>query len=264
MPRPRKPGCHGTDSRRTDVGAAVSGTLLPMARASGTLTNAERLVQELAGGSSDDELARWLAASRRFRAFAETHRDKIRKKLRGAGDSEGRHDVRAELRVAHLLLADARIDLAFEAYGSGKPGPDFTVSFRGERPFNLEVTRPRRASDVGGAAATILAKLRQLPPSVGNVLVSAIQGRTAEALDVEAAVQSLRERAIAQDDAFFSRGHLAGARDFGRRYRRLSAVVVWAEDAVGDERAAAWVNPSARIAVAARALNACVACLRAT
>ncbi len=127
-----------------------------MARVALRGTSVERLALELFDGSLDDPVAEevvgWLAESRRFRAFAEAHRDKIRKKLRGARDADARRDVRAELRVAHLLLADRRIELAFEAYGSGKPGPDFTVTFRGERAFNLEVTRLRRAGDTPATA----------------------------------------------------------------------------------------------------------------
>ena len=130
----------------------------------------------------DLELAAWVNGSRRFRAFAETHRDKIRKKLRGAVDPDARRDVRAELAVARLLLDDRRIELAFEGYGSGNPGPDFTVLFRGARSFNLEVTRPRRGG--AGAAATILAKLRQLPPSVPNALLVAIEGESAATFDM--------------------------------------------------------------------------------
>jgi hypothetical protein len=110
-----------------------------------------------------DEVAGWLAGSNRFRAFAEANRDKIRKKLRGAADMESRRDVRAELRVAHLLMADRRIEVAFEAYGSTKRGPDFTVTFRGGPSFNLEVTRPRRAPDAVGFGGPLLAKIRQLP-----------------------------------------------------------------------------------------------------
>ena len=68
-------------------------------------------------------MVEWLAGSPRFRAFAEAHRDKIRKKIRGAADPEALRDVRAELATARLLLADRRIELAFEAYGSGKTGP---------------------------------------------------------------------------------------------------------------------------------------------
>lgn len=123
------------------------------------------------------ELAAWLTAAPSFRTFAEAHREKIRKKLRGAVDPEARRDVQAELRTAHLLLAERRIELAFEAYGSGKPGPDFTVSFRGERSFNLEGMR--RNPDVASYGWALLAKLRQLPPSVPNAVLLAIDGEHA-------------------------------------------------------------------------------------
>ena len=224
----------------------------------------ERLTEELLGSATDelaDELGSWLAGSRRFRGFAEEHREKIRKKLRGAADPDARRDVRAELLVARLLLVDRRIDLAFEGYGSGNPGPDFTVSFRGARSFNLEVTRPRRGG--AGAAATILAKLRQLPPSVPNALLIAIEGDNAAAVDVDGAIRGLRERALVNDDDFFSRGGLRGTREFNLRYRRLGAVIVWCEAARSDARAASWTNASARIPVPARAMRACLDSLRA-
>src|SRR5438874_7086519 len=106
-----------------------------------------RLLDTDRGDPFRDELVSWLVVSGRFRAFAEANRDKIRKKLRAARDLDSLADVRAELRTAHLLLSDRRIDLAFEAYGSGKGGPDFTVTFRASERFNPEVTRPRRLPD---------------------------------------------------------------------------------------------------------------------
>ena len=191
-----------------------------MARATAPGTAAARLAQELSGGSSADptieEIAGWLAESRRFRAFAEAHRDKIRKKLRGAADDDARRDVRAELTVAHRLLADRRIELAFEAYGSGKPGPDFTVIYRGRRSFNLEVTRPHRSPDAASYAGPLLAKLRQLPPSAPNAVLLVIEGASADAFDVAAATRALRARADAKDQDFFNR------RGFGGRARSMS------------------------------------------
>ncbi|MGH2444701.1 MAG: hypothetical protein ACRDGD_01475 [Candidatus Limnocylindria bacterium] len=74
------------------------------------------------------ELRTMTAGSSRFLAFAGAHRDKIRKKLRTAGDAEALNDVGAELRVAHLLLGDRHIDLAFEEGGARSGGPDFTGS----------------------------------------------------------------------------------------------------------------------------------------
>ena len=67
-------------------------------------TAVERLAHDLFDGATEDPLAEelfgWLAESPRFRAFAEAHREKIRKKLRGALDAEARRDVRAELQAA--------------------------------------------------------------------------------------------------------------------------------------------------------------------
>ncbi len=172
-------------------------------------TAAERLVRYLLDGREDgalaDELHRWLADSSRFRTFSEIHRDKIRKKLRTTSDAETLGDVRAELRAAHLLLADRRIELDFEAYGSTKGGPDLTVRFRGERPFNLEVTRLRRPPAETPDGGPLLSKLRQLPPSMPNALIIRIEGTSAAALDIETAVLALRRRADAKDEAFFTR-----------------------------------------------------------
>ncbi|MGH2428659.1 MAG: hypothetical protein ACRDGV_07205 [Candidatus Limnocylindria bacterium] len=238
-----------------------------MGSATAHATTVARLAHFLLDGATTDawaeELAGWLAGSARFRAFAEAHRDKIRKKLRGAADAEARRDVRAELRAAHLLLADRRIELTFEAYGSAKGGPDFTVAFRGERLFNLEVTRLRRAPGAG-YAGSLLAKLRQLPPSVPNAILVAIDGDSAESFDVAAATRALRDRADAKDEAFFVSRGFDGTRGFYQRYLRLGAVLVWCEGAAAEARAALWCNRSARIAVPDRAARACLACLRAT
>jgi hypothetical protein len=230
-------------------------------------TVVDRLAQHLLAGASDDaladELGVWLAASPRFRTFADAHRDKIRKKLRGAKSADARRDVRAELRAAYGLLADRRIELAFEAYGSGKPGPDFTVTFRGERTFNIEVTRLRRPPDAPGLGRAILAKVRQLPPGTPNALLVAIEGAPAESLAVATASKALRARADKKDEAFFAARGFDGTHGFYDRYLRLGAVFVWSEAASNDDRAATWINRSARIALPDQAVRACLACLRA-
>jgi hypothetical protein len=224
-----------------------------------------RLVHDLFDGAVDAamarEMVRWLGSSR-FRAFAEAHRDKIRKKLRGAADEESRLDVRAELGVAHLLLADRRIELAFEAYGSTKGGPDFTVTFRRSRSFNLEVTRLRGQRGATSIGAAIVAKLHQLPPSVPNAVLIATDGIRADADEVAVAIRALRARADEKDEAYFTTRGLDGARGFYQRFLRLGGVLMWCEGADGDARAAAWINPSARIAVPEPALRACLLALR--
>jgi hypothetical protein len=228
----------------------------------------ERLVGHLTDGltapdATVDELATWLAASRRFRAFVEANRDKIRKKLRGAVDREARRDVRAELQVAQLLLADRRIELAFEPYGSTKGGPDFAVQFRGHPAFNLEVTRRRPGSRSTADGGALLAKLRQLPPSVANVVLVAAEGDREERLDIPAAIRNLVERAESKDDGYFTDRGLDGTRGFHQRYLRLGAVIAWYEARAGVDRVTRWSNPSARILVPEPAALAVVACLRA-
>ena len=224
---------------------------------------ADRLLAIAPGAPIAEDLLGWMAGSARFRVFAEAHRDKIWKKLRRARDGEALRDVRAELQAAHLLLADRRIELAFEAYGSGKAGPDFTVTFRSGQRFNLEVTRLRRVPDATSFGRTLLAKLHQLPPSAPNALVVAIDGTTSDAVDVAATARSLRSSADAKDESFFTDRGFAGTRGFYERYLRLGAVLVWCEGATGDARTALWINRSARIPLPERAARACVECLRA-
>jgi hypothetical protein len=226
----------------------------------------ERLAHELSdrgpGDPMSEELTVWLSTSPRFRVFAEAQHDKIRKKLRTAADIEARRDVRAELQVARLLLTDRRFEVAFEAYGSGRIGPDFTVTFRGTRTFNLEVTRLRRVPDAMSGGSPLLAKLRQLPPSAANAVLLAIDGDTAAGLDVDAIVRALRAHADAKDEDYFAKRGLDGSRGFHERLLRLGAVFVWCEPAAGDARASFWTNRSARIAVPDDAAQACLRCLR--
>lgn len=227
----------------------------------GTSPTVQRLAQALCDGvaaDATDELAAWLASEPRFRAFAETHRDKIRKKLRGAADAESRLGVLAELNVARRLLGHRRIELAFEPGGATRGGPDFAVSVGGAFAFNLEVTRPRRV-DTLAVGRIVLAKIRQLPAGAANVLLVA----TADAAetDIGAAARGLRAGADAADAGLLARGGFSGRRDFYQSYLRLGAVVIWSEGLPQGRRSLVWVNPSARIPVPARALRGAVAAL---
>src|SRR5690606_6237271 len=70
--------------------------------------------------------------------------------------------------AAHALLADRRIDLSYEAFGSTVGGPDFAVSFRSHPALTVEVTRWR--GDPAALERQLLAKLRQLPTGVANLV----------------------------------------------------------------------------------------------
>jgi hypothetical protein len=201
--------------------------------------------------------ARWLEASPQFRVFAETHRDKIRKKVRNIRDEDTQRDLVAELAAACWLAGERRFAMAYEAYSAGKQrGPDFSVTFRTRIPFNVEVTR-LRAGGTGPPgeeavprikiANTICAKLAQLPPSVINVLVLVTDGAAYEAGDLAGAPAWLAERALRKDDSFFQRRGLLGTRDFHHHYQRLSAVLLRRLVATGElAPLGLWPNPQAR------------------
>jgi hypothetical protein len=172
------------------------------------------------------ELGRWIEASPRFAAFVAANQDKIRKKLSNADGAEGRLDVRAELLVAHLLLADRRFEVAFETYGARQPGPDLSVTYRTNQRFNLEVTRMRAAPDVTRLGNVIAGKVRQLPVELPNALV--IVGHDLAITDTRLAESArlLKAHIDTRDDAFFERGGFGDARTFLNHYLRLSGVVV--------------------------------------
>jgi len=194
----------------------------------------DRLAAYLVDGSpASVALVAWLNVSPRFRAFVEVNRDKVRKKLRGAADPAALRDVLAELDVARRLLANRRVELTYEAYGAGKRGPDFTVTFRAAHRFNLEVTRPRSGDDLAG---TVLAKLPQLPADLANVVLVSLDAPPADFVD---AMRTLKSRAD------------------GRPYQRRTGVVVAAPAG-----ALAWPNPEARLPLLEGAETACLRALQ--
>jgi len=176
------------------------------------------------------QFAHWVEESPRFRAFAETYRDKIRKKVRGITDAEGYRDLQAELATAYFLVPERRFLVEYEKYGVGKQrAPDFSVTYKTHIRFDVEVTRLRgggegAVADPGKLANTLCAKLGQLPPSMMNLLVLAADDAPYSEADLVSASRLLLERAESKDDAFFTRRGFLGARDFLKYYSRLSAI----------------------------------------
>ena len=150
-------------------------------------------------GAEDSQLAAevgpWLVASPRFRGFAETYRDKIRKKARAVREDEARRDFAFELAIAARLVEDRRFALEYESYGMDKRAPDFRVTFRSGIRFNVEVRRlrapaltPNASVDQPRLIRAITDKLGQLPPSMINVLVL---GADAPALAADALLPAM-------------------------------------------------------------------------
>lgn len=211
-----------------------------------------RYVTDDRPGTLAKELAAWLDG-RRFAAFVSVNRDKVRKKIRSATDDDASAGVRAELMTAQLLLADRRFEITPEAYGSGKRGPDLTMTFRSTYRFNIEVTQLRSAR----LPYVLLAKLRQLPAGIANVLIVVVP-TPVSATEIATATRLLKTRAERSDDAFFAAYGLTGARSFYAHYRRLSAVCVMD---TANAAAAFWTNPEAKhspSAETARALQTCL------
>jgi hypothetical protein len=209
----------------------------------------DQLVRTIAAGSRPRlqlELGHWLEDNPRFRTFVEANAEKVRKKL-SVNDEEARLAVRAELLVTQRLLLDRRFEVAFEAYGAGRVGPDLSVAFRVNQRFNLEVTRLRTAPEAAKVANVIGAKLRQLPQGVPNALVI-----TGERLELSThvladAARNLKERSIGP---------------LGAQYLRLSGVFSLDEDA-GQSPVSFWANREARQPLPETVVAAVSACLAA-
>lgn len=216
------------------------------------MTTLDELLDDIFDGKRPElypEFESWVRESRRFRAFAISHRVKMRTKLRNVGDDAGMQDLRAELETAALLLRDERFTLEYETYAATKRrGPDFTVTFRTHTPFNVEVRRVRSVEwdgeDSEGRSEKLMAvlcdKVGQMPPSIVNLLWLSAEREVSEA-DLVRAVNDLRGRAERKADDFFTRRGFQSAGHFLRQYGQLSGIVLRqsGENAV-------WLNPLAR------------------
>ncbi|MEO6457517.1 MAG: hypothetical protein ABIO92_04490 [Chloroflexia bacterium] len=183
------------------------------------------------------QFARWVQASSRFREFAETYRDKIRKKVRGITEAEGYRDLQAELETAYFLALERRFLIEYEKYGVGKQrGPDFSITYKTHIRFDVEVTRLRggrtgAVPEPGKLANTLCIKLVQLSPSMINILVLAADDAPYSGDDLTNGLRLLQERVEHKDDEFFTRRDFLGARDFLKHYGRLSAIRLVTPDA---------------------------------
>lgn len=202
-----------------------------------------------------DQFAAWATASPRFRAFAETYRDKIRKKIRGTNDEAGLRDLEFELEIAFLLLQERRFEVEYEKYGVGKQrGADFHVTFRAGLLFAVEVKHmrpPARAQhseqqEFVKLANTVSQKIGQLAPGMINLLVLSYEREQVENLDGAAALMQLRRLAEQKENLFFTQRGFVDARDFLRQFQRLSAVLFRIRQPDGRTHNTLWLNSNAK------------------
>lgn len=221
-------------------------------------------------------LAAWAVASPRFAAFVEEHRDKIRKKARGARDPEALGDLLLELTVARDLHRERHGALAYERRLPERTRvPDFALTLPNGAVVMVEVTRLRpqaapASGETAGAdpssidarlAVLICGKLGQVVPNLPNVVVVGIPAAQLAALDVAEALRALVARAERRELTLRERHYIRQPSDFFRPYRYLSALLVrpWPLPAT-PQPATFWTNPQATKTLPAR-LRASLAAL---
>lgn len=216
------------------------------------MTTVDQVMDSIFGGKRPllaSEFEKWARESRRFRTFAVAYHTKIRAKRKNVRDEGGMQDLRAELETAVLLLRSERFTLEYEKYAAAKQrGPDFTVTYRGHTRFNVEVRRIRKGEWDGQDSearsiklmAVLCEKLRQMPPSIVNLVWLFAEREMSEA-DLTRAVMTLRQLAELQVQEFFTRRGFASAADFFKQYQRLSGIVLQQGD--GN---VVWLNTLAR------------------
>jgi hypothetical protein len=203
-----------------------------------------------------DEVSGWMESSSRFTAFVDSYRDKIRKKIRLARDTETALDLRGELDVAYRLLGDRRLDVAYEPYASaGRRGPDFAVTYRANTTFNVEVARMRMEAQPGIPRAeerllrTLLYKLGQMQPGMPNLLVIHTREELQRSLDLERFMQELKLRVEKKEASFYELSRYEDPAAFYKDFLRLSGIVLRAE------AAQLWINKQAKPALEEKVLR---------
>lgn len=206
--------------------------------------NANQLLALLFDDPADETaltIARWTRESRRFNAFVDDNRTKIRKKLRTATTPESLRSVMLELEVARHFVQDPRCRVEYEHYGQGKlRSPDLTVVFRQWTQVNLEVTQFAASGDVETKLIGVTCgKLGQMIPDHANALVLCCLEGDLTLDDVSSSMKRLKLIVEKREDELLQRHGFDDPAGFFKRFQWLSAIVLWP---AGD----VWTNPQAR------------------
>lgn len=196
-------------------------------------------------------ITQWMEASSRFTIFVETYRDKIRKKIRVSREPESLVDLQCELEVAFCLLSDRRLAIAYELYASAKRrGPDFTVTYRENLLFNIEVSRLRveenelEEFDIARKQERLLRivvdKLGQMQTGMANLLVIHTRDELARSIDLDRLMQGLKARVEKRDLSFYNTSTYTSPAGFYKDFLHLSGILLWADSGH------LWINKQAR------------------
>lgn len=216
------------------------------------MMKAQELLTFLCEDPTDEAAIRitpWITQSKRFHAFVDDNRTKIRKKLRTATTEESLRSVLLELEVARHLLADRRCQVAYERYGHGRVrSPDLTVTFRERTIVNLEITQMQAPTAEtpewdGKLIGLVCFKLGQMIPESLNVLVVAPESGSLTLEAVTRAMKRLKERVEQRDGGLLSRFGFADPSGFFKQFQWLSGIMVWKP---AEEGKSLWANPQAR------------------
>ena len=206
-------------------------------------------------------MASWLAASRRFIAFVNTHHTKIRKKIRTIQGTENLRDLQLELETAYLLLRESSLSVAYEPqHPELGRSPDFAVSFTTSLEFMVEVTRLRSTQlSTSGSdrfSDMLCSKLGQLLPKRGNLLLVGIEAALLTQSELQAAMLRIQQRAENNDSDVILKHGFRDRTNFFQGYQRLSGVLMRAVPLQAGASVIIWDNPQAKYPLPAKVRTA--------
>jgi hypothetical protein len=218
--------------------------------------NADELLAFLCDDETQEtatQISDWIRESKRFLAFVDANRAKIRKKLRTATTLESLRSVLLELEVARHFVEDRRCALEYERYGQGRGRyPDLTLTFRTHTVVHLEVTQIKEpgaetAEREGKLISLVCHKLGQMMPQSVNLLIVAAEDGSLTIEEVNRAMKRLKERIERREADLLSRFGFDAPADFFKQFQWLSGIVIWKSEK--QERGKGkdlWTNPQTR------------------
>jgi hypothetical protein len=133
-----------------------------------------------------------------------------------------------ELSTAYTLLKERRFQVEYEKEGSKVSGPDFTVTYRENTLFSVEVRRVNLSHATAEGRArklieTVCDKVWQMPPGRVNVLL--LSSQRFDESELAAAMVTLRGLAERKAEDFFTQRGFKNAAEFVKQFRQLSLIV---------------------------------------